>query len=210
MIHVDTHDLSAIRNRIIAMKENATKEIRVAAWRAQKRIRSQIASELAKIINQPKKVLIKATYSKIAKTGSSFTVHIRGEFAIAIKRFKPKHTKRGVIAKTGKKTVHKNSLTGAVQSADTGKIVFSNGFMGPKPGRSSIKLRGTPVRRVGRKRLPIQAIPAVNIVLTIYQNPEKLPQIISMAQTEFEKQVRERMRFLTLKQQKRLTWQRGA
>lgn len=210
MIQVDTQDFAVLRNRLIAMQENMTKEIRVAAWKAQKRIRGQIASELTKIINQPRKVLIKATYSKIAKTGSSFAVHIRGEFAIAIKRFKPKHVKQGVVAQTGRKTVHQNPVTGQVQPADTGKVTFAGGFMGTRPGVTSIKLRGTPVRRKGKKRLPIQAIPAVNIVLTVHQNPEMLPHIVEMTKAEFEKQVRERIRFLTLKKQKKLTWQQGA
>lgn len=210
MISVKGFDsLRDLRDQIGAMQENVTKEIRVAAWRAQKRIRGQIATELTKIVNQPRKVLIKATYSKIKPNGD-FVIVIRGVFAIAVKRFKPKQTKAGVVAKTGKKIVYQNPFTGKMQTSDTGKQTFPGGFMGPKPGVISPKLRGVPVRRVGSKRLPIQAIPAVNVVLTIHQNPDKLPKIIKLAQAEFEKQVRERIRFLTLKKQKQLNWQQGA
>lgn len=210
MIQVTGFDaLRDLRDQLGAMQENVTKEIRVAAWRAQKRIRGQIAKELAKIVNQPRKVLLKATYSKIKPDGS-FLIVIRGVFAVAVKRFRPKHTKAGVVAKTGKKAVYQNPFTGKVQTADTGKQVFPGGFMGPRPGVPAGKLRGVPVRRAGSRRLPIQAIPAINIVLTIHQNPDKLPQIIKLAQAEFEKQVRERIRFLTVKKQKKLTWQQGA
>lgn len=198
-----------LRDQLGAMQENVTKEIRVAAWRAQKRIRGQIATELAKIVNQPRKVMIKATYSKIRPDGSFFII-IRGTFAIAIKRFKPKHSKAGVVAKTGKKTVVQNPFTGKISVSDTGKQVFPLGFMGPKPGVMAVKLRGAPVRRKGSNRLPIEAIPAINVVLTIKANDSAMPKIIRLAQAEFEKQVRERMRFLTLKRQKRLTWQQGA
>ena len=201
--------LRDLRDQIGAMQENVTKEIRVAAWRAQKRIRGQIAKELTTIVNQPRKLLIKATYSKIKPDGS-FIVVIRGEFAVAIKRFKPKHVKQGVVAKTGKKTVYQNPFTGKVQTADTGKVTFDGGFMGPKPGVPAAKLRGVPARRKGSRRLPIEAIPAVNIVLTIYQNQTMLPQLLKLTKAEFEKQVRERIRFLTLKKQKKLTWQQGA
>lgn len=201
--------LRDLRDQLGAMQENVTKEIRVAAWRAQKRIRGQIASELTKIINQPRKLMIKATYSKIKPDGS-FIIVIRKEFAIAVKKFRPKHVKAGVVAKTGKKVVYQNPFTGKVQTSDTGKQTFPGGFMGPRPGVPATKLRGTPVRRVGSKRKPIQAIPAINVVLTIHQNPDKLPKIIKLAQAEFEKQVRERIRFLTVKKQKKLTWQQGA
>lgn len=208
LVKVDAPGLRDLRDRLAAMQVDVKKEVRIASWKAQKRIRSLIAGLLSKnVINQPKKVTSKAVYSKMRDDG--FLIVIRGNFSVAIKRFKPKQNKKGVTAKTGKKTVKQNPFTGKIATESTGKEFFPSAFMGPKPGTSSIKLRGAVVKRKTKARLPIQSVPAVNVVLSLKNVEGTVEKLVAMSQEEIVKQVKERIRFLTLKQQKRLNWQQG-
>lgn len=206
LVNVEAKGIRELRDKLASMQENVKKEVRIASWKAQKRIRSLIAGLLSKnVVNQPKKVMAKAVYSKMRDDG--FLIVIRGNFSVSIKRFKPKQNKKGVTAKTGKKTVKQNPFTGKVDTVSTGKEFFPSAFMGPRPGISSTKLRGAVVQRKSKSRLPIGAVPAVNIVLSLKNVEGTVQKLVAMSQDELVKQVKERIRFLTLKQQKKLNWQ---
>lgn len=206
LVKVEAKGIRELRDRLAAMQVDVKKEVRIASWKAQKRIRSLIAGLISKnVVNQPKKVTSKAVYSKMRDDG--FLIVIRGNFSVSIKRFKPKQNKKGVTAKTGKKTVKQNPFTGKVDTVSTGKEFFPSAFMGPRPGVSSTKLRGAVVQRKSKSRLPIGAVPAVNIVLSLKNVEGTVEKLVAMSQDELVKQVKERIRFLTLKQQKKLNWQ---
>lgn len=206
LVNVEAKGIRELRDRLAAMQVDVKKEVRIASWKAQKRIRSLIAGLISKnVVNQPKKVTSKAVYSKMRDDG--FLIVIRGNFSVSIKRFKPKQNKKGVTAKTGKKTVKQNPFTGKVDTVSTGKEFFPSAFMGPRPGVSSTKLRGAVVQRKSKSRLPIGAVPAVNIVLSLKNVEGTVQKLVAMSQDELVKQVKERIRFLTLKQQKKLNWQ---
>lgn len=206
LVNVEAKGIRELRDKLASMQENVKKEVRIASWKAQKRIRSLIAGLLSKnVVNQPKKVMAKAVYSKMRDDG--FLIVIRGNFSVSIKRFKPKQNKKGVTAKTGKKTVKQNPFTGKVDTVSTGKEFFPSAFMGPRPGIPAPKLRGAVVQRKTKARLPIQAVPAVNIVLSLKNVEGTVQKLVAMSQDELVKQVKERIRFLTLKQQKKLNWQ---
>ena len=206
LVKVEAVGLRDLRDRLGKMQVDVKKEVRIASWKAQKRIRSLIAALISKnLINQPRKVTSKAVYSKMRDDG--FLIVIRGNFSVSIKRFKPKQNKKGVTAKTGKKAVKQNPFTGKIDTESTGKEFFPSAFMGPKPGKIAPKLNGQPVRRQGRARTPIHAVPAVNFVLTIKNAEGVIQKLVAMSQDEIVKQVKERIRFLTLKQQKKLNWQ---
>ena len=206
LVNVEAKGIRELRDRLAAMQVDVKKEVRIASWKAQKRIRSLIAGLISKnVVNQPKKVTSKAVYSKMRDDG--FLIVIRGNFSVSIKRFKPKQNKKGVTAKTGKKAVKQNPFTGKVDTVSTGKEFFPSAFMGPRPGVSSTKLRGAVVQRKSKSRLPIGAVPAVNIVLSLKNVEGTVQKLVAMSQDELVKQVKERIRFLTLKQQKKLNWQ---
>ena len=206
LVNVEAKGIRELRDRLAAMQVDVKKEVRIASWKAQKRIRSLIAGLISKnVVNQPKKVTSKAVYSKMRDDG--FLIVIRGNYSVSIKRFKPKQNKKGVTAKTGKKTVKQNPFTGKVDTVSTGKEFFPSAFMGPRPGVSATKLRGAVVQRKSKSRLPIGAVPAVNIVLSLKNVEGTVQKLVAMSQDELVKQVKERIRFLTLKQQKKLNWQ---
>jgi len=205
-VEVKADGMRELRDRLAAMDVNVTKEVRIAYWKAQKRIRSLIAGLISKnVINQPKKVCQKAVYSKMRDDG--FVVVIRGEFSIAIKRFKPKQNKKGVTAQTGKKVVKQNPFTGKVDTVNKGKEFYPGAFMGPKPGIKAPKLNGAVVQRVGKARMPIKAVSAVNVVLSLKNVEGTIEKLMALSKDEAVKQVRERIRFLTVKKQGKLNWQ---
>jgi hypothetical protein len=205
-VEVKADGMRELRDRLAAMDANVTKEVRIAYWKAQKRIRSLIAGLISKnVINQPKKVCQKAVYSKMRDDG--FVVVIRGEFSIAIKRFKPKQNKQGVTAKTGKKVVKQDPRTGKKDTLNNGKEFYKSAFMGPRPGVQSTKLKGAVVQRVGKARMPIKAVSAVNVVLSLKNVEGTIEKLMALSKDEAVKQVRERIRFLTVKKQGKLNWQ---
>ena len=103
--------------------------------------------------------------------------------------------------------VKQDPRTGKKDTLNNGKEFYKSAFMGPRPGLQSTKLKGAVVQRVGKARMPIKAVPAVNFVLTIKNAEGVIQKLVAMSQDEIVKQVKERIRFLTLKQQKKLNWQ---
>jgi hypothetical protein len=194
MIKVQSSGLRALRDELASMGQNVTKEVRVAAWKTQKKGRREIAKQIAKIIKKPVKYFQKASYSKMLPDG--FFIAIRGEFKMAIKYFKPRHVKAGVVADITRSSVF---IDNGRKKRTSGKRVFEGGFMGPRPGVLAPKLRGIAARRKGTNRFPIQALPAIHLTSTLKNVDYFTPKVVSDLRVEFIKQVKERIRFLKVK-----------
>jgi hypothetical protein len=195
MIDVKTDGLRHLRDVLAEMQVNVKKEMRVAAWKAQKRGRTEVAKELAKTIRQPAKLLKKASYGKMVDEGFVFV--IRGNFRIALKKFRPRHIKTGVTANVTKGTVAVTQ-TGRARRFKTANN-YPGAFMGPRPGVPAAKLHGHPMYREGKKRLPIRRVPAVNLTTTIAALNWMPPRLAQLLRLELFKQVKERIRFLKVK-----------
>ena len=186
MIRIDSSGLRALRDELAAMQVNVTKEMRTAAWKAQKRGRNEVAKRLSKEIRQPAKRLKGASYAKM-RGDDGFIFVIRSEFKIAMKRFRPRHTKAGVIVNVVR--------TGSKQR----RHLYYKGFLGGKPGKPSPKLNGNPMQRTGDTRYPIKRVPAAVLVAEIRGVPGLIGNIGDLLGLEYRKQVIERIRFLKVK-----------
>jgi hypothetical protein len=197
-LRVEYRGIDAVRAQLLDLSNNMPKEIAIAGTETAKKARKMIARKLATVIRQPIKNLLKATYYKSRSDG--VLIRIRS-FEIALRRFKPTQNKQGVSVATRRGAFNASTL-----KKQTIKDNYPGAFMGPNPKKRSPKLRGNPVKRVGRSRLPIKALPAVSVVATTDQSG--LTQILAEEiKVEYGKQILERVRMLTLKKQKKLTWQ---
>lgn len=186
MIKIESGGLKILEAELAAMPVVLKKEMRIAAWKAQKRGRNEVARRIAKDIKQPAKRLKGASYAKMLPEGKGFMFIIRAIFRIAIKRFKPKHTKAGVTVSIRKQ-------------GSSRKEVYPKGFMGGTHKTQSVKLRGTPMERKGKERYPIRAIPAINLTQEIRNAAGMVGDIAGMLRDEYQKQVVERIRFIKVK-----------
>lgn len=185
-LEIRSTGLRALRDELAAMQVNVPKEMRIAAWKAQKRGRNEVSKRLAKEIRQPAKRLKGASYAKMMPQDGGFVFVIREKFRIAIKRFKPKHTKAGVTVLVRK-------------SGASRKNIYPKGFMGGTPKTQSIKLRGVPMERKGSERYPLQTLPAVKLTQEILGIAGLVGNIAALLGLEYRKQVVERIRFLKVK-----------
>ena len=169
------------------MQVNVTKEMRIAAWKTQKKGRAKVATQLAAVIKQPAKRLKGASYAKMLPDDNGFVFVVREKFRVALKRFRPTHTKAGVVV--------------GVLKSEKGKSrrVYGKGFLGGKPRKPSPKLHGAPMQRAGKARKPLQTIPAIRIVDEVRGIAGMVSSIGSMLGSEFRTQIVERIRFLKLK-----------
>jgi hypothetical protein len=187
VIQIESKGLRALRDELAAMQVNVTKEMRIAAWKAQKRGRAEVAKRLSKVIKQPAKRLKGASYAKMMPNDGGFIFVIREKFKIAIKRFKPRHTKAGVTVNVRRSGTHGE------------RVAYRKAFLGGKPGKPSPKLHGAPMERVGESRYPLRTVPAIGLVAEISVIPGVIGGVGVLLKDEFRKQVRERIRFLKVK-----------
>ena len=187
MIKIESSGLRILRDELAAMPVSVTKEMRIAAWKAGKKGRAIVATKLATVIKQPAKRLKGASYTKMLPDDGGFVFIIREKFRIAMKRFRPTHTKAGVLV--------------GVLKSEKGKSrrVYRKAFMGGKPGKKSPKLHGAPMERVGEDRKPLKTVPAIRVVDEVRDIAGMVGDISGLLRDEFRKQVRERIRFLKVK-----------
>lgn len=183
MLIAECDGLRILRDQLAEMQVDVPREIAIAGTKTVKKGRSLVAKRIAQVVRLPQGQLKKATRYKVFST--YFVLRIRGQFQIAIRRFRPRHTRQGVVVSTRR--------TGG------GKEVYSDAFMGPRPGVPATKLRGNPVRRKTAERLPIQALPAVRVVQVVREAQAVLDSMGDDLRSEYEKQIRERIRFQNLK-----------
>jgi hypothetical protein len=187
VIKIDSTGLRALRDELADMQVNVKKEMRIAAWQAQKKGRAQVATKLALVIKQPAKRLKGASYAKMLPDNGGFIFIVREKFRIALKRFRPTHTKAGVVV--------------GVLKSEKGKSrrVFSNAFLGGKPGKKSPKLNGNPMERVGEDRKPLKTVPAIRVVDEVRGISGMVGEIGETLKVIFRAEVAERIRFLKVK-----------
>ncbi len=198
MIKIKSTGLRALRNQLAAMPVDVPKEMRIAAWKAQKRGRSEVAKRLSKVIKQPAKRLKGASYAKMLPKDQGFIFVIRAAFKIAMKAFKPRHLKNGVQVNVLK-----------TESRER-RHLYTRAFLGGKPGKPSPKLNGNPMQRTGDERYPIKRVPAAVVVTEIRGVIGLTGGLMHILQDEYRKQVQERIRFLKLKLAGKLRNQKNA
>ena len=186
MFTIDSKGLRALREELAVLQVDVPKEMKVASSKTIKKGKSITAKKLARLIRITQKVLRAVGRGRI--TGGDAMFVLAGNFRTSLRRFNPKQTAAGVVVKplkAGLSPDRQSQLIGA--------------FMGPRPGVQAVKLRGQPMRRVGKQRLKIEAVRAIVPVEELRRNPAIIDEIVADLQVEFVKQIRERIRFLKVK-----------
>lgn len=186
MISVDPGGLRALRQALSDLESDVPKEMKVATSKTIKRGKSITAKKLSKIIKAKQKILRAVGRGK--RDGSQAFFILSGNFRISWKWFKPVQDNAGVTVKA----------TRVPLSAKTQQDL-RGAFMGPRPGVVAVKLRGQVMRRKSVSGRKIQAVPAMVPVELLRQNPGMVDDIVAEFTTEYEKQIRERIRFLKVK-----------
>jgi RIO-like serine/threonine protein kinase len=174
--------------------------------------RRLIAKEMVKYIKLPQKRLLKTCYVKSDRNGATLT--IRGNFRIAMNRFKSSRSADGMTVAIGpgratkfygafnttRKRAGKNKKVKLKRSKNV--TIKSNVFK-----RVPIKkLNKQVMRRDGSSRLPISAVPAVRPA-QVLQETRAIERIYVDMRLLFFKTLQRRVRFLTRKKAGNLNWQ---
>ena len=186
MFTIKSDGLRALRDELAVLQSDVPKEIKVAASKTVKRGKSIAAKKLARLVRATQKILRAVGRGRIAGANTEFV--LSGNFRISMRRFKPVQNATGVVVKP---------LKVAMTPQQQAKLIGA--FMGPRPGVQAVKLRGQPMRRVGKQRLKIEAVRAIVPVEELKRNPAFVDEIVADFQAEYSKQIRERIRFLKVK-----------
>jgi hypothetical protein len=158
---------------------NIPKELAIAINLTAKQAKIQAARALKKELNVPVKVLKKAisTRSKATAKKTKAIVGLYAGYPIPLMYFKPRQTKSGIVAK--------------INSRLKTKATLPNAFI-------SQKYRGGVFQRVGKARSPIktQYGPSPG---SAFENAGVKDLAVAVAQTTLPKEIKRRIRFLTLK-----------
>jgi hypothetical protein len=193
-------DLDDLIQKFEGIADNIPQEIAIANRKAGFRGRRAIAKRLAGHVRQPQKKLMKATYVKANRR--EVTVVIRGNFRVALKRFSPKRTNDGMTVNAYKSTLAgRNNIPGAFNTTRKRTSKKSARYV------PIARFHKQPMIRKGKSRLPIQAAPAVRPV-EVVTAASLLDGMVLDLESLQTKEVRSRIRFLTMKKRGQLNWQK--
>jgi hypothetical protein len=184
---VQTNDKQLRRLEAIAKSigSNLKKELAVAINKTAKKCESSIAKKVSKEIVVSQKVIKSQLQVQKAKAGGEqrATVTLKVSTRIPLRDFGARQTKAGVSYK-----ISRTSGRGFVQGA----------FQGPKPGVMKASWRGNVFKRTTKSRLPIVKLMGPSVWGAFVIN-DHVSMTAEETQAELQKQVEERIRFLTLK-----------
>jgi transcription antitermination factor NusG len=207
-----TDDFRKLAAKLEGIANNVPQEIAIAGKEAGYKGRRLVAKQLAKHIKLPQKRLLKTCYVKSDRNGATLT--IRGNFRIALNRFKSTRTARGIEVAVGpgrSTQFHSAFNTTRKRAGKNKKVRLKKGkSVTIKSGvfkRAPItKLRGQIIKRDGASRLPISAVPAVRPT-QVLQETRAIERIWVDMRLLFFKTLQRRVRFLTRKKAGNLNWQ---
>lgn len=185
-VHLDRESVAATRKILEDLGESFDKALNVAISKTVKKVKTRAARQLGTVIAAPSKVLKRAvTRGKVkSRAGTvSCTIFLQEGHPIPLKYFKPTSPRKGKFGVI----VHEIKGT---------RRRIPDGFMDDKWGKSVY-------RRVGKSRLPIKVQHGVKPG-DVMQSHAIDRVAVSVANEELPKQIKERIRFLTLKAQGKL------
>ena len=186
MITIDPGGLRSLRQAMSELEANMPKEMKTATSKTIRRGKSITAKKLSRIIKAKQKILRAVGRGK--REGQQAFFILSGNFRISWKWFKPVQTKSGVTVKATRVPLSPQTVA-----------QLNKAFMGPRPGVVAVKLRGQVMRRKAVSGRAINAVPAMVPVEMLRQNPAMVDEIVADLTAEYEKQLRERIRFLKVK-----------
>ena len=169
---------------------NARKELRIAVNKTAKKVESTAAKEIQGELATTQKVIKEKIIKSDRKGNAAMSeVIIKKSARIALKKFGAKHVKES------------KKQTGGVTyriSKTKGRQTLPHAFMGPRSGVSAIKLKGGVYQRAGKKRLPIYQLYGPS-PWGVFTKKGMVQPTVKVGKEELEKQIVDRVRFLTLK-----------
>jgi hypothetical protein len=192
MIAVKVKDSSvrSIAKLMTDIGANARKEIAVAVNKTGQKTKASMAKSVSAELAAKQKDIKSVIRVEGKATDQSLQTKIvlKKEVRLPLKDFGAKQNKTGVTYKISK-TKGRKTIAGA--------------FQGPRPGVMKRSWKGNVFKRVGKERLPIVKLFGPSAWGVFVVNNLDVP-TQAEAQTELEKQVRERMRYLLVKAQGKL------
>jgi hypothetical protein len=202
-----TDDFRKLAAKLEGIAKNVPQEIAIAGKEAGFKGRRLIAKEMVKYIKLPQKRLLKTCYVKSDRNGATLT--IRGNFRIALNRFKSTRTARGIEVAVGPGRAtqfHSAFNTTRKRAAKNTRRKSASAKSGAIKQMPITKLRGQIIKRDGASRLPISAVPAVRPT-QVLQETRAIERIWVDMRLLFFKTLQRRVRFLTRKKAGNLNWQ---
>ena len=204
-----TDDFRKLASKLQGLSENIPQELAIVARKAGYRGRRLIAKEMVKYIKLPQKRLLKTCYVKADRNGATLT--IRGNFRIAMNRFKTARTPDGMTVRVGPGSPTK--FHGAFNTTRKRPAATKTGRRRKTAVKAKAvkhvpikKLNKQVMRRDGSSRLPISAVPAVRPA-QVLQETRAIERIWVDIRLMFFKELKRRIRFLTRKKAGTLNWQ---
>jgi hypothetical protein len=201
-----TEDFRKLASKLQGLTANLPQELAIVASKTGYRGRRLVAKQMTQYIKLPQKRLLKTCYVKSSREGVTLT--IRGNFRIAMHRFKTTRTSDGMTVRIGPgsptkfygafNTTRKKSKGKAKGKARTAKSAVKHVPIA--------KLNKQVVRRDSGGRLPISTVPAVRPA-QVLQQQRAIERIWVDLRLVFFKQLKRRIRYLTRKKAGTLNWQ---
>lgn len=191
-VHLDRQSVAATRKILDDLGESFDKAIHVAISKTVKKVKTQASRKLKTVVAAPSKVLKRAvSRGKVKKRAQivSCTVFLQAGHPIPLKYFKPTSPRKGKFGVI-------------VQEFVGTRRRIPDGFMNDKWGKSVY-------RRVGKQRKPLKVQHGVKPG-DVMEKQGIATLAVSVANEELPKQLKERIRFLTLKAQGKLRNQKSA
>ncbi len=187
-VNVNPAEISAVRTRLTSVPGKVRKVLRDAANDTAKSVRAALSTSVRKLVNIKKKDLDRHLHIIRASGPTTTTAAVVAEKSarLPVKYFGARQTSSGVkfkISKDGKS-----------------KGFVASGFMGPKPGAVSLRLRGHAFVRGGKKRLPIVKLHGPSAWGVIVKNNITSP-IVVIGQKELAKNIQRRLNLEVLRAQ---------
>lgn len=185
---IQTNDKQLRRLEAIAKSvgSNLKKELAIAINKTAKKCESSIAKSVSKeIVVSQKVVKSQLKMAKAKAVGEQrATVTLQISSRIPLRDFGARQTKAGVSYKISKVS---------------GRGFIPGAFQGPKPGVMKASWRGNVFKRTTKSRLPIVKLMGPSVWGAFVIN-DHVSSTTEQTKLELQKQIEERIRFLTLKQ----------
>lgn len=163
---------------------NARKELRIAVNKTASKVESTAAKEIYKELATTQKAIKRQiTIKRAAGNEYLASVIVSKSKKIPLKEFGARHVRNGVTYRV---------------SRTQGRKTLRDAFMGPKPGVMATKLKGQVYARQQKQRKPI-FVKYGPSPWGVFTRGGKVQPTVKFGIDELNKQVIERIRFLTLK-----------
>lgn len=176
--------LKETRAALQAVTNNLKKEMAIVSWKAAQKGKSLIAKDITQELAVPQKI-VRNEVSATRVGGRDAEVVLKKSRRIPLRDFGARQNKIGVTYRISK---------------TRGQTTLAGAFQGPRPGVIKSSWKGNVFKRKGKARMPIRKARGVSPWGSFVKR-RRIEPVGEQIQYELRKQLRERVRYLTLKKQ---------